>query len=88
MRKLLLLTLIFLNFSVLPAYSAEKKVVIDRLTQSEAEDLDIEIPDEVPPGFHSITIEVYDDNGTVSQKRLSFVKMKRVLFSGITTALI
>jgi hypothetical protein len=72
MRKLLLLTLIFLNFSVLPADAAEKKVVIDRLTQSEAEDLDIEIPDDVPPGFHSITIEVYDDNGTVSQKEIEF----------------
>ena len=74
MRKLLLLTLIFLNFSVLPADAAEQKVVIDRLTQSEAEDLDIEIPDEVPPGFHSITIEVYDDNGTVSQKEIEFCK--------------
>lgn len=74
MRKLLLLTLIFLNFLVLPADGAEKKVVIDRLTQSEAEDLDIEIPDEVPPGFHSITIEVYDDNGTVSQKEIEFCK--------------
>ena len=74
MRKLLLLTLIFLNFSVLPADAAEKKVVIDRLTQSEAEDLDIEIPDDVPPGFHSITIEVYDDNGTVSQKEIKFCK--------------
>jgi hypothetical protein len=74
MRKLLLLTLIFLNFSVLPADAAEQKVVIDRLTQSEAEDLDIEIPDDVPPGFHSITIEVYDDNGTVSQKEIEFCK--------------
>ena len=74
MRKLLLLTLIFLNFSVLPADAVEKKVVIDRLTQSEAEDLDIEIPDEVPPGFHSITIEVYDDNGTVSEKEIEFCK--------------
>lgn len=74
MRKLLLLTLIFLNLSVLPADAAEKKVVIDRLTQSEAEDLDIEIPDDVPPGFHSITIEVYDDNGTVSQKEIEFCK--------------
>ena len=73
-RKLLLLTLIFLNFSVLPANAAEKKVVIDRLTQSEAEDLDIEIPDDVPPGFHSITIEVYDDNGTVIQKEIEFCK--------------
>ena len=74
MRKLLLLTLIFLNLSVLPADSAEKKVVIDRLTQSEAEDLDIEIPDDVPPGFHSMTIEVYDDNGTVSEKEVEFCK--------------
>jgi hypothetical protein len=74
MKKLLLLTLIFLNFSVLPADAVEKKVVIDRLTQSEAEDLDIEIPDSVPPGFHSITIEVYDDNGTVSEKEIEFCK--------------
>ena len=49
MRKILLLTLIFLNFSVLPSDAVEKKVVIDRLTQAEAEDLDIEIPDDVPP---------------------------------------
>lgn len=73
-QKLLLLTLISLNFFVLPAHSVEQKVVIDRLTQSEAEDLDIEIPDDVPPGFHSITIEVYDDNGTVSEKEIEFCK--------------
>jgi hypothetical protein len=74
MRKLLLFAFIFLNFLVLPADAVEKKVVIDRLTQSEAEDLDIEIPDSVPPGFHSITIEVYDDNGTVSEKEIEFCK--------------
>jgi hypothetical protein len=74
MKKFLLLALIFLNLTVLPADAVEKKVVIDRLTQSEAEDLDIEIPDEVPPGFHSITIEVYDDNGTVSEKEIEFCK--------------
>ena len=74
MRKILLLAIIFLNFSVLPGFAAEQKVVIDRLTQSEAEDLDIEIPDDVPPGSHSITIEVYDDNGTVSQKEIEFCK--------------
>jgi hypothetical protein len=75
MRKILLLAIILLNFLVLPtSVAVEKKVVIDRLTQSEAEDLDIEIPDEVPPGFHSITIEVYDDNGTVSEKEIEFCK--------------
>jgi len=74
MRKVLLLALIILNFSILPGFGAEQKVVIDRLTESEAEDLDIEIPDDVPPGFHSITIEVYDDNGTVIQKEIEFCK--------------
>jgi hypothetical protein len=74
MKKILLLAIIFLNLSVLPGFAAEQKVVIDRLTQSEAEDLDIEIPDSVPPGFHSITIEVYDDNGTVSEKEIEFCK--------------
>ena len=75
MRKILLLAIILLNFLVLPtSVAVEKNVVIDRLTQSEAEDLDITIPDDVPPGFHSITIEVYDDNGTVSQKEIEFCK--------------
>jgi hypothetical protein len=74
MKKILLLAIIFLNLSVLPSFAAEQKVVIDRLTQSEAEDLDITIPDDVPPGFHSITIEVYDDKGTVSQKEIQFCK--------------
>ena len=73
-KKLVLLALIFLNFAVLPSNAVEQKVVIDRLTQSEAEDLNIEIPDDVPPGYHSITIEVYDDNGTVSQKEVEFCK--------------
>jgi hypothetical protein len=75
MKKTLLLAIILLNFLVLPtSVAVEKNVVIDRLTQSEAEDLDIVIPDEVPPGFHSITIEVYDDNGTVSEKEIEFCK--------------
>jgi hypothetical protein len=74
MKKILLLAIILLNLSVLPGFAAEQKVVIDRLSQSEAEDLNIEIPDDVPSGFHSITIEVYDDKGTVSQKEIEFCK--------------
>jgi len=74
LKKILLVAIILLNLSVLPSLAAEKKVVIDRITQSEAEDLNIEIPDDVPPGFHSMTIEVYDDNGTVSQKEIEFCK--------------
>jgi len=74
MKKLAALLLIFLNFLVLPSASAKQEVVIDRITQAEAEDLNIVIPDDVPPGHHSITIEVYDDKGTVSQKEIPFCK--------------
>ena len=28
----------------------------------------------MPPGFHTVTIEVYDDNGTVSEKTIEFCK--------------
>jgi hypothetical protein len=73
MRKLLLLAIILINFSVLPTFGADN-VIIDRITQKEAEELDLTIPDDVPPGFHSIEIEVYDDGGTVSKKEIPFCK--------------
>ena len=74
MKKILAFLLLLLNFLVLPSAVAKDEVVLDRITQSEAEDLDIEIPDNVPPGHHTITIEVYDDNGTVSKKQIPFCK--------------
>ena len=73
MRKLVLVALLLLNFSILP-FSFADPVIIDRITQSEAEELDLTIPDEVPPGFHSLEIEVYDDAGTVSKKEIPFCK--------------
>ena len=74
MKKFAVLALLMLNFLVLPHADAKQEVVIDRITKAEAEDLNIEIPDDVPPGHHSITIEVYDDNGTVSTKEIPFCK--------------
>ena len=74
MKRFVLYVLLLLNFLILPSANAKQDVVIDRITQSEAEDLNIEIPDDVPPGHHSITIEVYDDKGTVSQKEIPFCK--------------
>ena len=53
---------------------AAGEVIIDRLTTQQAEDLNIVIPYKTPPGFHSITIEVYDDNGTVNEKEIPFCK--------------
>ena len=74
MKKFAVLALLLLNFLVLPSAQAKQEVVIDRITKAEAEDLNIEIPDDVPPGHHSITIEVYDDKGTVIQKEIPFCK--------------
>jgi uncharacterized membrane protein len=71
-RKLSLALLLFINFAVLPQSFGEEKVIIDRISEKEAEDLNIEIPEDVPPGFHIVTIEVYDDNGTVSEKTIEF----------------
>jgi len=73
MRKILLLVLLFLNLSVLPSWSADS-LIIDRITAAEAEELDIQIPDDVPPGFHSVEIEVYDDGGTLSIQEIAFCK--------------
>jgi len=73
MRKLILLAIILINFSVLPSFGADN-VIIDRITQKEAEELDLTIPEDVPAGFHSIEIEVYDDRGTVSKKEIPFCK--------------
>ena len=73
MRKLLLATLFILQLSILPSWGAET-VLLDKLTSSEAEQLDIQIPADVPPGYHEVIIEVYDDNGTVDKKILTFCK--------------
>jgi hypothetical protein len=73
MRKLLLATLFALQISILPSWGADT-VLIDKLTSSEAEQLDIQIPTSVPPGYHEVIIEVYDNAGTVDKKVLTFCK--------------
>ena len=73
MRRLLLATLFILQLSILPSWGADT-VLIDKLTSSEAEQLDIQIPADVPPGYHEVVIEIYDDAGTVDEKILTFCK--------------
>ena len=72
-RKLLLAVLFILQLSILPSWGADT-VLIDKLTTSEAEQLNIEIPVDVPPGYHEVIIEVYDAAGTVDKKILTFCK--------------
>jgi hypothetical protein len=69
----MLAILFILQLSILPSWGADT-VLLDRLTSSEAEDLDIQIPADVPPGYHEVVIEVYDDGGTVDKKILTFCK--------------
>ena len=74
MKRFFLFLLLIVNFSALPQTLAAEKVIIDRVTQQEAEDLNIEVPDDVPPGFHTVKIEVSDDKGVVSEKIIEFCK--------------
>ena len=74
MKKLAVLLLFVMNFLVLPTAFATDQVIIDRITQSQAEDLNITIPDNVPAGHHTVTIEVSDAKGEVSNKVIAFCK--------------
>jgi hypothetical protein len=76
MKRLALFLVLALNFLAFPAW-AEGEVIIDRLTKEQAEELNIVIPNKTPPGFHSITIEVYDDTGVVKDKKIPFCKNLR-----------
>lgn len=73
MKKLALAVLFILQLSILPSWGAET-VLIDRVTSAEAEELNIEIPADVPPGYHEVIIEISDDAGIVDQKILTFCK--------------
>ena len=64
-KKFFLALILIAQISVLPSWGADT-VLIDRITQSEAEELDIQIPPETPSGYHQIQIEVYDDAGTIA----------------------
>ena len=72
-KKLLLALVLITQLSVLPSWGKDT-VLIDRITQNEAEQLDIQIPPETPSGFHQIQIEVSDDVGVVSSKTILFCK--------------
>ena len=72
-KKLFLALILITQISVLPSWGADS-VLIDRITESEAEELDIQIPPETPSGYHQIQIEVYDDAGTISAKTILFCK--------------
>lgn len=72
-KKLLLALVLITQLSVLPSWGKDT-VLIDRITENEAEQLDIQIPPETPSGFHQMQIEVSDDAGVISSKTILFCK--------------
>ncbi len=74
MRRLFLLLLLTLNLIISPLVFAQEVVIVDKITNQQAEELNLEIPDEVPPGFHTITIEILDENGAITEKNIEFCK--------------
>jgi hypothetical protein len=72
-KKLFLALIIITQISVLPSWGKDT-VLIDQITESEAQELDIQIPPDTPSGYHQIQIEVYDDAGTISAKTILFCK--------------
>ena len=72
-KKLFLALILITQISVLPSWGKDT-VLVDRITENQAEDLDIQIPVETPSGFHQIQIEVSDDAGVVSSKTIFFCK--------------
>ena len=72
-KMFVLAAILGLQLLTMPSW-AKDTVVIDRITQSEAEALDIQIPEDVPAGHHEVQIEVSDDSGVVSTQTLKFCK--------------
>jgi hypothetical protein len=74
------LALVFIGLlsTFAPASAADgPKVILDQLLTGDAPDLsaqDLNIPDDLAPGFHELTVEVYDDNGVISTKTALFCK--------------
>ena len=74
MKKFVLGLLLVLNFAIHSPGFAEDQVIIEKITKKEAEELNIEIPDEVPPGFHEIAVEVSDNSGETTERIIKFCK--------------
>jgi hypothetical protein len=72
-KRLLLIAFFSLNLFVAPTAADEKVAEITTVDQSQ--DVEIDIPDSVPQGFHSVVVQVTDpDSGQVSDEEIFFCK--------------
>lgn len=73
MRKLIALLFLLISIGVNP--SSASQVVLEKITQEEFEALQIEIPNDLAPGYHEMIIEVFNDQEeVVEEKLLAFCK--------------
>jgi hypothetical protein len=64
-RKFLIVLLLAINFSIFPAFATEK-VIIDKVSQSEAEQLELSIPVDTPPGKGVVYIDIINPDGSIA----------------------
>ena len=69
-----LLAAFFIVFLIAIPPSLAEDTVIEQITQAEIEELDIEVPDDLEPGYHEMVIEVVDENDVVGEKLIVFCK--------------
>ena len=72
-KKILLGIVLGLQMLTLSAWASDT-VVVDRAVTSQAEELNIDVPASVLPGFHDVQIQVSDAAGVVNEKTLQFCK--------------
>ena len=64
-----------LNLGVLPglAFGADR-VLVEKVATSEAEQIELQVPDDAPIGHHIMTVEVLDDQGVITSRDVTFCK--------------
>jgi hypothetical protein len=64
MKKLVILVLLLLNFGMAMTF-ADERIIVDRIANKEAEQLELQIPDETNPGPGKVTIEIINPDGSI-----------------------
>ena len=75
MRKFLLLLIVALNLSVIPTQADDE--ITELIATGPSADVLIDLPSDLPPGFHSANAEVTDpDTGVITVEQIKFCKDK------------
>jgi hypothetical protein len=74
-KKLLLLLVILLNFSIIPTHADDQ--VADLIADGTSADVLIDLPSDLAPGYHTAIAQITDpDTGQVTEEEINFCKDK------------